>query len=203
MLRIKTLALSAAAAAAAGLLSVAVSPATPSHAADLYPYGQCTYYAKAMRPDVSNHWGDARFWAYGARAAGFPVSSQPQVGDVVVFGRNIQGRSPYGHVGIVVAVQGNRFKIDSMWGNEATGRVHVTWHHTGYGVSFIHRRGSAAATSTHKKAATKAKASVKHATPKHPVVHHTTTHPVVHHTTTHPVVHHTTPTTTTHPLGHR
>src|SRR3954462_14110963 len=48
------------------------------------PYGQCTYYAKMRRPDIGNHWGDAKYWAGRARAAGYSVGKTPRVGDVVV-----------------------------------------------------------------------------------------------------------------------
>ena len=63
MLHIKTLLLGAAAAIVVSLLAIALQPASPTFAADLYPYGQCTYYAKLARPDVGNHWGNARYWA--------------------------------------------------------------------------------------------------------------------------------------------
>jgi surface antigen len=144
MLRIRTLLASAAGVTTAGLLSLALSPAPHAAAAgNTYPYGQCTYFAKSQRSDIGNHWGDARFWDTSARAAGFPVDGKPRVGDVVVFERNVQGSSPYGHVGIVTLVQGSRFKTISMWGNEATGKLHSAWHTTGAGVSFIHKRGTA------------------------------------------------------------
>src|SRR5439155_7117863 len=110
-------------------------------------------------------WGNARNWANSARRAGFPVSRQPMVGDVVVFGAYVQGNSPYGHVGYVTAVKGNQFKVVSMWGNEATGRIHVNWHHTGPGVSFVHRKGTQVAQAAAKKATKKtAKAATKPAT---------------------------------------
>lgn len=139
MSRIKTFLLAAAVAACVGIFSLMMMPATNAAASNTYPYGQCTYYAKSQRPDVGNYWGDARFWASAARRAGFAVNGIPRVGDVVVLGRYVQGNSPYGHVGIVAAVKGNQFLTISMWGNEATGRIHVNWNHTGYGVSFIHK----------------------------------------------------------------
>ena len=146
MLRIRTLVVSLAGVIAVSLLSLALIPAPYAAAAgNTYPYGQCTYYAKARRPDIGNHWGDARFWDTRARAAGFPVDGKPRVGDVVVFERNVQGISPHGHVGIVTLVQGKRFKTISMWGNEATGKLHGAWHTTGAGVSFIHKRSTASA----------------------------------------------------------
>ncbi len=144
MSRIKSVVATATVAAAGALALIFSSPA-PAAAADTYPYGQCTYYAKAQRPDVGNQWGDARYWAGRARAAGFPVDSRPRVGDVAVLDRNVQGRSPYGHVAIVIGVTGNHFKTLSMWGNEGSGRVHVTVLHVGPGVSFIHHRGGTTA----------------------------------------------------------
>src|SRR5438552_16684018 len=106
-----------------GLLALLLLPGHHAAAKNTYPYGQCTYYAKSVRTDVGNHWGNAYKWGKSARAAGFPVDGKPQVGDVVVFGRYVQGNSGYGHVGIVTAVQGSRFKTVSMWGNEANGRI--------------------------------------------------------------------------------
>lgn len=124
----------------AAVCALALQPATPAAAANTYPYGQCTYYAKSVRTDVGNQWGNARYWAAQARAAGFPVGSTPRIGDVVVFGPHVQHVSGYGHVGIVAAIRGTRFQVVSMWGGEATGRIHVNWYHTGAGVQFIHRR---------------------------------------------------------------
>lgn len=167
MLRFKPILASAAAAAAASILSLTINPATAS-ASNTYPYGQCTYYAKSARPDIGNHWGNAHNWDNVARSRGYPVSSRPQVGDVVVFERYTQGNSPYGHVGIVTAVSGNRFKTVSMWGNEATGRIHVDWHHTGGGVSFIHKPSQIVAltkTTAPAKKTAPAKATVKKTAP--------------------------------------
>ncbi len=139
MSRIKTFLVAAAVAACVGIFSLITVPSTHAAASNTYPYGQCTYYAKSQRPDIGNHWGNARMWAAVARSKGYSVGSTPRVGDVVVFGRYVQNFSPYGHVGIVAAVAGNRFKVISMWGNEANGRIHVNWNYTGAGVSFIHK----------------------------------------------------------------
>jgi len=165
MIRIRTLVSTAVAIVAAGIMALTLAPAATAHASNTYPYGQCTYFAKSQRPDIGNYWGNARHWSSVARANGYSVSSQPRVGDVVVFQAYVQGNSPYGHVGIVTAVDGSRFRVSSMWGNEATGRVHVTWHHTGGGVSFIHRSGSVAKAAPPKAAPPKA-APPKAALPK-------------------------------------
>ncbi len=124
-----------------GLVALGLLPGTPASAANLYPYGQCTYYAKKMRPDVGNHWGNARNWAASARQAGFPVSATPRAGDIVVLQPGVQRvNRTYGHVAYVTTVRGTWFRTVSMWGNEANGRLHVVWYHTGPGVSFIHKR---------------------------------------------------------------
>jgi len=170
MLHIKRLAVGAALAVLASLLSAAFNPAVSAFAANsaapaavvnTYPYGQCTYFAKAMRTDIGNHWGNARYWAAAARRNGFPVDGHPRVGDVVVFGAYVQGNSAYGHVGIVTQVRGSQFLVRSMWGNEANGRIHLNWHHTGGGVSFIHKKGSKPAATTTPKPAAKATTPAK------------------------------------------
>ena len=165
MSSLRTIAAAATATIAAGILSLTISPPSHAYASNTYPYGQCTYYAKSVRSDIGNYWGDARFWDNKARALGYSVGTRPLVGDVVVFERYVQGNSPYGHVGIVTAVAGNTFKTISMWGNEATGKLHVGWHTVGGGVSFIHRKAAVASTPAQKAAAAK-KAAAAAATKK-------------------------------------
>ncbi|MDQ2808329.1 MAG: CHAP domain-containing protein [Chloroflexota bacterium] len=161
MSRLKVMISTAAGVAAVSTLSLVLTPASPAAAAvNSYSYGQCTYFAKLERPDVGNHWGDARFWDNSARAAGFPVDGSPRVGDVVVFERGVQGNSPYGHVAIVSSVNGSQFTTVSMWGNERSGKIHVNTHHTGAGVSFIHRMGTATSSTKTAAKATATKAAV-------------------------------------------
>lgn len=63
-----------------------------------YP-GQCTWWAKNMRPDLPNDLGNAGAWADNARARGFRVDNIPAPGAIYV------SRSGwYGHVGYVEAV---------------------------------------------------------------------------------------------------
>ena len=67
-----------------------------------YVSGQCTSYAWYMRQDLPGTLGNAAAWAANARAAGFPVDNNPQPGDI------FQSASGwYGHVGYVVAVNGD------------------------------------------------------------------------------------------------
>ncbi|MGZ4293985.1 MAG: CHAP domain-containing protein [Solirubrobacteraceae bacterium] len=82
-----------------------------------YPWGQCTYYAGLMRPDIWNDrappsmdpladsdW-DAWTWAAHARAEGLTVDGDPRPGDVMVYSRQAVGNDT-GHVAIVDAVGG-------------------------------------------------------------------------------------------------
>ncbi|HYZ80833.1 MAG TPA: CHAP domain-containing protein, partial [Solirubrobacteraceae bacterium] len=80
-----------------------------------YPWGQCTYYAGLMRPDLFNDrapssvdllasW-DAWTWVAHAQAEGLPVDGDPRPGDVMVYSRKAAGNDT-GHVAIVDAVGG-------------------------------------------------------------------------------------------------
>jgi surface antigen len=80
-----------------------------------YPWGQCTYYAGLMRPDLWNErvpgsadpqvsW-DAWTWAGHAQTEGLAVDGHPQPGDVMVYSRGAAGNDT-GHVAIVDSVGG-------------------------------------------------------------------------------------------------
>ncbi len=79
-----------------------------------YPWGQCTYYAGLMRPDIwndrappsadplSDNW-DAWTWVEHAQAERLPVDGNPAPGDLMVYSRAAVGNQT-GHVAIVDAV---------------------------------------------------------------------------------------------------
>lgn len=80
-----------------------------------YGWGQCTYFAAVMRPDIWNNrappsvdpvesW-DAWTWTEHAQAEGLAVDSHPRPGDVMVWSRHAIGNGS-GHVAIVDAVGG-------------------------------------------------------------------------------------------------
>lgn len=75
-----------------------------------YDYGNCTWYV-ATQIAVPANWGNAATWAAGARAAGWHVSSVPTVGAIA---QTPYGAGGLGHVGIVVAVNGNQVEIRDM-----------------------------------------------------------------------------------------
>lgn len=76
--------------------SLPSSTFTPDFLHDAYPYGQCTWGAKALAPWAGNHWGNANQWAMSAQADGFPVGKIPKVGAIIVW-----TDSAYGHVAVV------------------------------------------------------------------------------------------------------
>ncbi|MCS4484749.1 CHAP domain-containing protein [Gleimia sp. 6138-11-ORH1] len=61
-----------------------------------YPWGQCTWGAKALAPWAGNNWGNAASWAWNASAQGYRVGTVPQVGAIAVWSGN--------HVAVVVEV---------------------------------------------------------------------------------------------------
>ena len=102
-------------------------------------WGQCTWFAFSMRPDLSGTvWGNAANWAYSARVSGDSVGYYPQVGAIVVFQPYVQGAWGLGHVGYVTAVGNNGwFQLAEMH-FPYYGRVTYRWAHAGWGVSFIY-----------------------------------------------------------------
>lgn len=75
-----------------------------------YDYGNCTWYV-ATQIAIPANWGNAATWAAGARAAGWHVSSTPTVGAIA---QTAYGAGGLGHVGIVVAINGDQIEIRDM-----------------------------------------------------------------------------------------
>jgi surface antigen len=75
-----------------------------------YDYGNCTWYV-ATQIAVPANWGNAATWAAGARAAGWHVSSVPTVGAIA---QTPYAAGGFGHVGIVVGINGNQVEIRDM-----------------------------------------------------------------------------------------
>ena len=105
-----------------------------------FTYGQCTWWAAHVRPDIGAHvWGNAAMWAFAARQAGLPTGTTPRLGAIVVYQPGVQGAWGTGHVAHVIGVSPNgvHFTVDEMnypWPGVVTRRV----SHTGWGVSFIY-----------------------------------------------------------------
>jgi surface antigen len=125
----------------------AIQPSAPSHAptgnGNLFPYGQCTYWANeryhrlsgAYVPWVTN--SNAWQWTIRANEFRWNVSSRPTAGAIIVLQAWVQGAGVYGHVGIVEKILGDGHVLASNmnWG----GRVAVTYidFAPGPGVTFI------------------------------------------------------------------
>lgn len=54
-----------------------------------YTAGNCTWYAKSMRPDLPNNLGNANTWASRALAQGIPVGLVPRAGAVGQLGMHV------------------------------------------------------------------------------------------------------------------
>jgi surface antigen len=73
-----------------------------------FPWGYCTWYAAARRPDVS--WmGNANEWMANASAQSRAIGKIPAVGAIIQ-----TNESWWGHVGIVDAVNGDQITISEM-----------------------------------------------------------------------------------------
>ncbi len=67
-----------------------------------YAYGNCTWWAKYMRPDLPSNLGNANMWAYNARNRGYAVDNTPSAGAVFQTSAGWAG-----HVGYVESVNGD------------------------------------------------------------------------------------------------
>lgn len=107
--------------------------------ASYFPWGECTYWAAHMRPDIGSVVsGDAAQWATSAVDAGLPVNDVPSTGAIAVFQAGVQGAWGAGHVAYVTTVGANGWFQVSEMDYPYFGRVTYRWAHTGWGVSFIH-----------------------------------------------------------------
>lgn len=69
-----------------------------SGGANLYDWGNCTWYVASQRP-VPSSWGNANQWLWHAQAAGWATGRTPQVGAIAWTGAGYAG-----HVGLVVGL---------------------------------------------------------------------------------------------------
>lgn len=89
-------------------------------AGNRYAWGNCTWYAYERRLQmgrpVGSYWGNAKTWAYYAKADGYTVSRTPAVGAVLV---DMAGY--FGHVAVVESVSPNGDIVISEMNNYAYG----------------------------------------------------------------------------------
>lgn len=81
--------------------------------------GQCTWGALNKWYQSEGYYpggwtGNAMGWGYGARSAGYTVSSTPRTRSIIVMQPGVAGSSSVGHVGWVTAVNGSRVTIVEM-----------------------------------------------------------------------------------------
>ena len=83
---------------------------------DVFPVGQCTWYAQGRRPDLSGI-AHGNAWEWLAAAAGrAPEGTKPEVGAIAVWMPDVPPAGAIGHVGYVAAVAGSRILVDdSNW----------------------------------------------------------------------------------------
>lgn len=106
-------------------------------------FGQCTWWAQYERRDENlRGMGNAQYWAAGAAARGLRVGGTPQANATVVFQPYVQGASPVGHVGHVLAVYPSGWflmsEMNAFGNGGGWGRVSYRYAHAGPGVSFIY-----------------------------------------------------------------
>ncbi len=111
-----------------------------------FAFGQCTYWANYRYHQLTGYWvdwlGNAYQWAYGAHAAGWIVSSKPNLKgpSIIVLQSGVEGASYFGHVAVVEKVNSNGNVYTSNFNWYANGGWDILSYVTftpGPGVSFV------------------------------------------------------------------
>ena len=111
-----------------------------------FAFGQCTYWANYRYHQLTGYWvdwlGNAYQWKAGAGAAGWIVSSKPNLKgpSIIVLQPNVEGASYFGHVAVVEKVNSNGSVYSSNFNWYANGGWDTLsyWTFTpGPGVSFV------------------------------------------------------------------
>jgi surface antigen len=110
-----------------------------------FAFGQCTYWANYRYHQLTGYWvdwlGNAYQWEAGAKAAGWIVSSKPNLKgpSIIVLQPGVEGAGYYGHVAVVEKVNSNGSVYTSNFNWYANGGWDILsyWTFTpGPGVSF-------------------------------------------------------------------
>jgi surface antigen len=115
----------------------AAAAATPMNR---FYWGQCTWWAANVRPDIGAAVsGNAANWTGAAQRAGLNTGTVPAQGAIVVYQPGVQGAWYAGHVARVLAVSPDNatFTVDEM-NFPIAGRVTSRTSHVGPGVTFIY-----------------------------------------------------------------
>ena len=103
--------------------------------------GQCTYWADYEYHHLTGYavtWsGNASYWAIGAGAAGWNVSSSPHVPSIIVLQPGYQGAGADGHVAVVESINANGTVHTSNWNVIGWGVFSWNDYSSGPGVQYI------------------------------------------------------------------
>lgn len=123
----------------------------PGSSGNLYAPGQCTWWAdqryyqlhQVFVPWTTN--ADAWQWSDRAREFGWVVDTHPQVGDIIVLGKNVQLASGLGHVAIVESILPNEHVLtsDLNWGPTVQQQAMIAYNVEfipGNGVTFLRQK---------------------------------------------------------------
>lgn len=109
-----------------------------------FAFGQCTYWANMHYHQLTGYWvqwlGNAYQWLYGAKTAGWIVSTKPIVPSIIVLQPYVQGASGFGHVAIVEKINpdGSVYTSNYNWyANGGWDRLSYWTFTPGSGVSFV------------------------------------------------------------------
>jgi LysM repeat protein len=102
--------------------------AGPYSTGNTYAAGNCTWYVKdVFKARMGDYWGNAKDWAASAQREGVPTDNNPVANlTVAVFQPGSAGADmTYGHVGIVVAVNGDSVTIKEMNATAGLGKTNT------------------------------------------------------------------------------
>jgi surface antigen len=128
--------------------SLTLSSAATIGRANLFPYGQCTWWANERYAELHNGayvpwtWNsDAWQWTNRALDFHWQVVERPSVGDIIDLQPGVQGASGLGHVGVVeqILANGNVLASSMNWGLTVQQQASVSYAQfvPGSGVTFI------------------------------------------------------------------
>lgn len=126
-----------------GLQAPKVAHAEDAVYENVYPYGECTWFANERYRELHGYYvpwtyGNANEWVDRAADYGWIVSSQPVLHSIMVLQVGVQGATGYGHVGVVEAIESDGAVVMSaMNAGGGPGEVTHNEYYPGPGVSFI------------------------------------------------------------------
>lgn len=99
-----------------------------SSTGNTYASGQCTWYVKDIfKARMGDYWGNAKDWAASAKREGVPVDHNPIANQTIaVFQPGSAGAdATYGHVAVVIGVNGDSITIKEMNGAAGIGKTNT------------------------------------------------------------------------------